>query len=184
MALSHLVLSVLVASQLQVSPVAVNHGQLESGITAYESQQYEQARTLLQPLAESGVTEAQYFMGVMYWYGAGVELSAEEAQRWFSRAAKTWLVAAQAGDPGAMVEMSLMNRNGFGMERNDAEALRWIELALTKDANFVRAVSLMGDHYLDGIGIPADRALAIQWYRKAADLGDPWGEMMLERLGH
>ncbi|MEC9341077.1 MAG: tetratricopeptide repeat protein [Pseudomonadota bacterium] len=182
MALSHLVMAAAAAAQLQVAPVATEHSQLESGITAYESQQYDQARALLEPLAESGVTEAQYFMGVMHWYGAGVDLSALEAQRWFSRAVKSWLSAAQAGDLDAMVEMSLMNRNGFGVDRNDTEALRWTELALQRNANFARAVSLMGDHYLDGIGLPANRTTAIEWYRKAADLGDPWGQMMLERL--
>ncbi len=183
MVIGKFVLAAATAAQLQLAVAGSEHSQLESGITAYENQEYDTARTLLEPLAESGVAEAQYFMGVMYWYGAGVDLSASEAQVWFARAAKIWQQAASTGDPDAMVEMSLMHRNGFGVDRDDGAALDWVEAALKENANFVRAVSLMGDHYLDGIGVSANRHQALEWYRKAADLGDPWGRMMLERLG-
>ena len=172
--------AVVIGAMLHTSAATpVPADQLNDSITAFEMQEYDKAMGLIKPLAEQGDPEAQYFMGTFYWYGSGVTRSTPIAQKWFSKAYKTWLAAAEQGDAGAMVEVSRMYNAGLGVERDVKAALVWIRKAL--EHNEVEAHAVLGDMYMEGDGVEKNRDEAIKLYHKAADLGDPYGQVMRAR---
>ena len=60
---------------------------LTEGIAAYDAQEYEKAYTLLYPLgAYSRDTEAQFYLGMIYFYGEGVEKNETVAVAWWKKA--------------------------------------------------------------------------------------------------
>jgi TPR repeat protein len=68
----------------------------------------------------------------------------------------------------------------LALERGDyATALR--EFRLLAEQGDTVALSLLGDMYTQGWGVPQDYTQAAQWYRRAADQGDAGAQMI---LGH
>ena len=58
------------------------------GLAAYKRGDYATAPRELQPLAEQGVAEAQYYLGLMYDLGRGVPRDRVQAHLWLSLAAE------------------------------------------------------------------------------------------------
>ncbi|MCP5191098.1 MAG: sel1 repeat family protein [Pseudomonadales bacterium] len=154
--------------------------EMEAAITAYEEQDYDTALKAFRKLAAADVTEAQYFLGTAYWYGAGVERDIDVSQSWYKKAFDTWLGQAQAGDAESMVEISMMYSAGLGVPRGDMEALEWANKAA--ELGSPRAFGVLGDLYLQGYGVEMDEEKARSWYQRAAAGGDPWGQEMVRRL--
>jgi len=178
--MNSLLSAVVIGAMLHTSAATpVPAAQLNEGIVAFEMQEYDKAMALIKPLAEHGDPEAQYFMGTFYWYGSGVTRSSPIAQKWFSKAYKTWLTAAEQGDTGAMIEVSRMLNSGLGVERDVVAALTWVRLALANGE--VEAHAVLGDMYMEGDGVEKNKEEAIRLYSKAADLGDPYGVAMHAR---
>jgi hypothetical protein len=70
-----------------------------------------------------------------------------------------------------------MHHYGFGVPRNDAEAVRWVRLAAEQgdaDAQF-----RLGGMYEYGEGFPENVAEAVKWYRLAAEQGHLDGQLKL-----
>jgi len=61
---------------------------LQKGINAFMGFRFDEAVTLLLPLAEQGEVEAQKLMARLYFSGHGVEQSREKYQYWLSKAAE------------------------------------------------------------------------------------------------
>lgn len=59
----------------------------EDGLSAFGGANYDKAMLIWKPLAESGNAAAQYYMGVMYANGQGVEKDFIKAYAWYSVAA-------------------------------------------------------------------------------------------------
>lgn len=164
-----------------VAPVAsAEPGDLERGIEAYEHQDYDTALSLIRPLADAGNTEALYFMGTFYLYGAGVEMNPIEANTWFRRAYDQWAVEANAGKASSMVEVGMMLNTGIGVDRDAPKALEWLRRAA--DLGEVSAWTELGNLYIAGDGVPRDRAEARRWYEKAVGAGDEHAAYMLTWL--
>ena len=89
--------------------------ELEDGIAAFEKHDFNTAVRLIEPLAEQGNIEAEYFMGTFYMYGHGVAMDPPQATVWFKRAYGHWETQARAGDPAAMVEVAGMLTSGLGV---------------------------------------------------------------------
>ena len=60
---------------------------LDNGIDAFNSEQYDIAIEYLLPLAKSGNAQAQCYMGSMYQLGLGVAASGIKAVKWHLKAA-------------------------------------------------------------------------------------------------
>ena len=60
---------------------------LNSGISAFEAKDFTTAMRLLSPLAEAGIAEAQYRMGMMFQNGLGKVKNQELGFKWMSAAA-------------------------------------------------------------------------------------------------
>lgn len=61
--------------------------ELHNGIEAYEAQDFERSYQLLYPLgAYKRLAEAQFYLGMMYFYGEGVEKDIDLAMEWWKKA--------------------------------------------------------------------------------------------------
>ncbi len=76
------------------------------------------------------------------------------------------LEEAEWGNPQAQYAVGMMYLKGADVEKNDAEAARWLEEAAKQGDS--RAQLKLGELYETGIGVPQDKNLAAELYRKAA----------------
>lgn len=68
---------------------------LHDGIAAYDAQDYAKAHEILYPLAAYNRNgDAQLYMGMLYFYGEGVEKDVEKAVEWWKKAMKAGNVDA------------------------------------------------------------------------------------------
>ena len=59
----------------------------DEGITSYEAQDYQSALREFLPLANGGNASAQFYLGLMYYSGAGVPQNYSQAAVWYRKAA-------------------------------------------------------------------------------------------------
>ena len=113
-------------------------------------------------LAEQGVPEALYNMGVCCEKGDGIAQDPAQAVAWYEK-------AAQLGFAKAQYNLGVCKYTGFGAEADAAAA-----------AELFRAAAEAGDMYaqynygvclFNGDGTPADLPAAAQWLQKAAAQG-------------
>jgi TPR repeat protein len=72
------------------------HADFNDGVVAYMMGDYEKAFTTMQSLAEtSDHGYAQYYMGMMYMKGQGVEQDYKNASKWFRKASEKRIPQAQ-----------------------------------------------------------------------------------------
>lgn len=74
---------------------------LREGISSFKSQDYRKAFIRLMPEAKKGQPDAQYAVGYMYYYGAGVVENRKKAWFWITQAAK-------AGQPDAVKAVEIL----------------------------------------------------------------------------
>ena len=146
-----------------------------------------------QKAAEQGCAEAQCALGVMYAEGRGVAQDVAEAVRWYQKAAEQGCVEAQR-------VLGVMFAEGLGVAKDEENAVRWSRMAADKgdaDAQYIlgvlheeRAVLLPALvfffpnflHWFENVdGVAKDNAMAVFWYRKAAERGHAAAQF---RLGH
>jgi TPR repeat protein len=61
---------------------------LENGIEAFQNEDYSKAFSLLMPLAEVGLAQAQCYIASMYHGGLGVPVDGSKAVKWYRKAAE------------------------------------------------------------------------------------------------
>lgn len=94
----------------------------EQGKQAFLDEDYATAIQILKPLAESGHSQAQVTMGIIYDNGHGVTADAEQAFKWY-------MMAAEQGFPIVQHQVAFKYLHGIGVEQNYNEAAKWWELA-------------------------------------------------------
>ena len=138
--------------------------QLVNGLRAFSREDYPLASRLLSPLADKGLSEAQFYMGMMSDAGLGVEKSVEQAYLWY-------LAAARGGHPNAQHNLAVAYAQGEGVTTNPAKALYWWQRAANQgnaDAQYN-----LGIVYAVGkLGVTKNLQTAKLWWRKAAINGD------------
>jgi TPR repeat protein len=93
------------------------------GVVAYLMGDYERAYATMRSLAEAtDHAYAEYYLGMMYLNGQGVEQSYKEAGEWFLKAAKNRVPQAQNKLAGLYAE-------GRGMPRDMERAYAWYRVA-------------------------------------------------------
>ena len=93
-----------------------------AGLDAYERGDYGVALAAWRPLAEEGVLEAQFNLGLMHYEGKGVPVDHALAHGWF-------LKAAEAGYARAQFKAAEMYEKGDNVERNLVQAHLWFTAA-------------------------------------------------------
>ena len=120
--------------------------------------------------AEQGYAEAQFYLGLCYYYGNGVIQDKAEAIKWY-------LKAADQGDVKACGNLADCYAKGEGVPQDKAESVKWYrKIAEHGDAGIQ---CCMGLYYANGDGVPQDKVEAAKWYRKAAEQGNVWGQFSL-----
>lgn len=130
--------------------------------------------------ADQGDATAENELGVMYRMGDGVEADKVEAVRWYHKAAKQ-------GNANAMFNLGASYYNGDGVDVSDFTSYVWF--FLSREAGDAEAEDALrrsesergvrrgdvfeaiGKMYEAGEELQKDSAQALQWFRRAADLG-------------
>ena len=97
---------------------AAGCGGEKTALQAFEEGDYQTAYSLFKPRAEAGDSEAQNYLGVLYYLGLGVRRNWTQALRWYEKSAKQ-------GDPKAQLNYGLMFHNAYGTGQDMVEAFSW-----------------------------------------------------------
>ncbi|KSR44038.2 sel1 repeat family protein [Pseudomonas aeruginosa] len=112
-----------------------------------------------------------------------------EADSWF-RAARTlekrgneanaemvtlYKRAAEKGHYKAQLNLAGLYIQGTGVPKDEGKAVDLVEEAMQQ--NSPRAFYLMGVMLQQGVGVKLDEAAALSYFRKAADMGDAYGQL-------
>ena len=138
---------------------------------AFEDDEPYLAARIWSAMAEKGVADAAYRLGMLYDSGNGVERDASRAAYWYRRAAEDGHVYAQHN-------LAVAYANGDGVELNYDLALSWWKQA----ARFGNADSQynLGIVYAIGVhGVRRNISMAKKWWRKAAMKGDAMAQYNL-----
>ena len=84
---------------------------------------------------------------------------------------------AEKGDAESQLHLGLYYFGGIGMEKNQAEAMKWFHKAAEQGNS--GAENRLGAIYRAGVGVKKDSAEAVSWYRKSAEQGNAEGQEML-----
>ena len=151
-------LAAVVLVALALAPAPARAGDLK-GMAAYEAGRYAEAYAEFKLLAEQGLPETEFMMGVMFFYGRGVAKNAAFAAVWFHK-------AARQGNRTAQLALGSLHIRGLGVYRDLEAAFAWLSLAAQSDAPGLaqQAVSLRDD--TEKLMTPVEIARA---RRRAAD---------------
>jgi len=132
--------------------------QLDEATAAYNRGDFAGAVQLLQPLASSGSSAAQYNLGLMYVQGKGVPQSFAEGAEWYRK-------AALQGDVEAQHALGSMYEQGVGVPLDRAQAAMWyLNAAEHGDAVCQFRLGLM---YARGDGVRSNYVEAYRWFTLA-----------------
>ena len=104
--------------------------------------------------ADSGDTNAEYQLGLIYANGAGVAQNYVEAMRWFEKAARN-------GSPAAQWRTGLGYAKGIGVVQDERMAAEWFKKAANNA--HIGAQLALSQLYLNGRGVPKDYVRAYTW---------------------
>lgn len=115
--------------------------------------------------AERGFSAAQFYLGLCYLNGYGVDVNFREAFSWLKLAAENadmpWIEA--------FTPLAYCYYGGLGVTKNLSEALRWYRKGA--DSGNVEAQYCLGLAYDNGEGVMQDYEEAAKWYLLAAEKG-------------
>jgi TPR repeat protein len=116
--------------------MGVARADFNDGVVSYLMGDYEHAYTTMQALAEtSDHGYAQYYMGMMYMKGQGVEQDYKSAGEWFRKAAENRI-------PQAQFKLGKLYMKGEGVPRDYEFAYAWFSVgAEHKHDKSINAVS-------------------------------------------
>ena len=131
--------------------------QLELG-EHYNGLEEEQCAFWYGKAARQGNAEGEYWLGVLYDNGYGVEQDYSKAYEWISQ-------AATAGHATAQYTLGIYYANGTAVEQNPSKAFDWYLLAANQGQP--DAENRLGNCYSNGDGVERNVTEAVNWYLKA-----------------
>lgn len=126
----------------------------DAGIAAYGKNDYPTAFKELFPDARAGDAKAQYYLGLLYARGRGIEKDPVIAATWFRK-------SAEQGNAEAQFDLGHLYRRGNGVPQDDTIAADWWRKAAENGQPF--AQSSLAGMYLDGKGVKRDLVQAYKW---------------------
>ncbi|MDR2219666.1 MAG: SEL1-like repeat protein [Methylobacillus sp.] len=129
-----------------------------------------ETRQACQQAAEQGDIAAQYYVGMMYRYGYGVEKNYETARKWFIKAAEQGNPVAQYY--AAYIEIEILNSKSYSDEEampRIKDVVKWLDKSAAQGDAYAQFG--LGALYRDGEGVPKDEAKAVELIRLAAEQG-------------
>jgi TPR repeat protein len=122
-----------------------------------------QAARLLEWAAGEGYGEAAYMLGALYQSGRGVARDETRSIEWLHH-------AVRLGHPVAAFTLASV----FETQNQPDKAIKLLRMAAEK--GYGRAQALLGDAYIQGLGVPRNLKVAANWSKKAATQGDAVGQ--------
>jgi TPR repeat protein/transglutaminase-like putative cysteine protease len=124
--------------------------------------------------AAAGNESGETSLGRMYREGRGVARDYKLAEKWF-------LLAAEQGSAWALMNLGLLyTHGGDGLPQDYGKAIDFFRKAA--DGGDADALYDLGWAYEQGLGVPANRQQAIEWYSKAAGKQQPLALKRLDSL--
>jgi TPR repeat protein len=161
----------------------------QMGFEYFEKNKYSEAYMCFRILANEGLAEAQYNVGLMHRYGWGKKINTKKAQKWLVKASeqkvasanfdlgviyyeegylslalKYFKRAALHGNRYAQSNLGVLYKNYF---ENYKEAIKWFLEA----SDLSNAQYNIGIMYRDGLAFPQNSDKALVWLTKAASQG-------------
>jgi len=139
------------------------HAGVQKGIDAYESNDFQAASDVFEPLAAKGDAIAQFYLGRMHVQGKGnFKPDYTEAFAFTLKSAEQEL--AEAEDL-----LGFMYYYGLGVAPDQKVAAGWLSKAA--EQGVVEAQNNLGRLYDKGEGVPQDRVQAYKWFKLALNAG-------------
>ena len=117
-----------------------------------------------QKLADSGNSQAQYKLAMMYEAGVGVDKDIEQARQWYSRSSK-------AGNKAASDRITFLavKQDGYQKDKHST----WLE-GVKKDAREGKseAMIMLGQMYRNGIGVKKDLNKSLELLSRVNSSGE------------
>ena len=98
----------------------------------------------------------------------------------YATALSEWQPLAEQGDPDGQFGLGLLYANGWGVELNDDEALKWYGLAV--DQGHAEAAYNLAVMCANGWGVPQSDDEAFKWYSIAAERGFTTAQISLGKM--
>lgn len=160
---------------------AIDRKSLELGLDAYYKGDYSRAAALLQPLADRGISRAQFRIGYMYYQGRGFDANKQEADRIIRAALPSVQKFADEGRRWAQSDIGSLYEDGLVLPKDYAEAVYWYRSAA--EQGYPGAQTNLGIMYARGRGVGSSRRTAIEWFQRASKQGDILAKRNLESMG-
>jgi TPR repeat protein len=106
----------------QEAEIDLTQYSVDAGRRALTNNDYDEALQQFKPLAEAGDSEAQSYLGSLYYVGKGVTKDFNEAYDWYKK-------SADQGNRDAQYSIGNMYLLGEGVEQNNSDAEKWYLLA-------------------------------------------------------
>jgi|GEM_PF-5770409 len=140
------------------------------GLSEYKRGNCQAAGNLLFRAAEMGSIAAMYELGLIFTYSNRCKKDPEAARKCFNEAFRKYAELANDGNSTAMYKIAVMYECGYGVDKDDMDALRWYRRSAHD--GYSKAMYELGYRYEQGQGVEEDDEEAIQWFRSAARAGD------------
>ena len=137
--------------------------EFENGKVAYEIQDYRNAAANFLAAAEKGNDEAQYYLGICYYEGKGVQKDLTKAIQWLRK-------SADKGNADAMFQLGECCFNGTGILKNTDEAITWYRKSA--DNGSTKAMVKLGDFYYEGRFVEKNKNESVKLWKKASEKGN------------
>ena len=154
---------------------------LQRGLAAYYRGDYATAMALLQPLADKGVSRAQFRIAYMYYLGRGFNKDRNEADRIIRAALPDIQKFAEEGRAWAQSDLGSLYEDGLVLPRDFGEAIFWYRSSA--EQGYPGAQTNLGIMYARGRGVASSRKTAVEWFQRAAKQGDISARRNLETMG-
>ena len=192
-------LALLLSAGVLTTPAATAQDyNVETGLQAFEAQDYATALENFTQGAMLGHALAQFNLGLMYHQGIGTEQNLEDAMQLYALAAQQgieqaqfnlglmydrgegvaqdfreayywYMQAAEQGSADGQYAVGTMNFYGQGMARNYEEAIRWYQESARQGHR--DSQYNLGVMYMSGLGTERNPTVALTWFTMAADNG-------------
>jgi tetratricopeptide (TPR) repeat protein len=144
-----------------------------AGVDGVVSEKIDTVRAVM--ACAEAVREFPHERRFVYQYGRALHAAGQ-----YDEAREQYGAAASAGSAAAVNGLGWMFANGFGVAKDEAEAVRFYREAA--EAGNAAAMLNLGLMHENGRGVTKDLAKAREYYRRAADCGDEKAKGALKRL--
>ena len=110
-------------------------------------------------------------------WGGFQEGVAAQRENDYATALKEYRPLAEQGHLGSQLKMGLYYERGYGVPKDDKEAVRWYRMAA--EQGDLQARLKLGWMYESGHGVPQNNVEAVRWYRMVAEQGIPKAQLIM-----